>query len=150
MQWNSSYYCPGCDCGSDEEDDGFDECIMAVTAAVAVAEYYLRRKRRRSAALAALLEEEEESDEEEEDRCEKLPRRVYLRPDYKASAWGIMLEDPALHDSCTREYRSFRRRFRLPFPVFQLLELVKERGWFPSASEDVAGKCCIPVELKVG
>ena len=49
-----------------------------------------------------------------------------------------------------KEYRSFRRRFRLPYPVFQhLVGLVKERGWFPSPSRDVAGRNCVPVELKV-
>jgi len=62
-----------------------------------------------------------------------------------------MLKDPALHDRNSKQYQSFRRRFLLPYSVLQLLVgLVKERGWFPKATKDVAGRNCIPLELNMG
>ena len=32
----------------------------------------------------------------------------------------------------------------------ELVKLAKEKEWFPTAERDVAGRPCIPVELKVG
>ena len=46
--------------------------------------------------------------------------------------------------------KRFRGDFRVPYPFFKkLVELVKERDWFPTAATDAVGRPCIPVELKV-
>ena len=128
--------------GSDDDD-----LIKASRAALEAVSNMLVKKQ---AAMVAALKATELSDEEGEGRRAKIQRQVYMRPDYDTSAWGTMLKNPALNNRNSKEYRSFRRRFRLPYPVFQhLVELVKERGWFPSPSLDVAGRNCVPVELKV-
>ena len=50
----------------------------------------------------------------------------------------------------TRAFKRFRGSFRVPYPFFvELVELVKQRDWFPTGQEDAVGRPCIPVELKV-
>ncbi|KAG5190791.1 hypothetical protein JKP88DRAFT_266780 [Tribonema minus] len=80
----------------------------------------------------------------------KRCRRVYERPDYRRTAWMTMLDNEAqLLDPTSREAKKFRRRFRLPYPMFkELVALVREKGWLPCADADVAGRPCIPLELK--
>ena len=47
-----------------------------------------------------------------------------------------------------REAEQFRTTFRLPYEIYLgVLDAVK--SIFPSASRDVAGRECVPVELKV-
>ena len=55
------------------------------------------------------------------------------------------------HGVSTRAFkRFFRGSFRVPYPFFvELVELVKQRDWFPTGQEDAVGRPCIPVELKV-
>ena len=62
-----------------------------------------------------------------------------------------MLEPRAkLLDPASDEAVSFRRRFRIPYPFFvKLVEDVRGQEWFPSPPRDVAGRVCIPLELKV-
>ncbi|CAN0596744.1 unnamed protein product, partial [Laminaria digitata] len=44
----------------------------------------------------------------------------------------------------------FRRRFRIPYPFFvELVKLAKDKEWFSSVEQDVVGRQCIPLELKV-
>ena len=112
-----------------------------------------RRKRRRTLAQwAAVLATMEDgaAEAQEEERAINC-RRVYLRPDYSQSAWAIMLQqEEELGNPSSRKAKSFRRRFRLPYPVFlHLVSIVRERRWFPTRKEDVAGRKCIPLELKV-
>ncbi|CAB1111334.1 unnamed protein product [Ectocarpus sp. CCAP 1310/34] len=76
--------------------------------------------------------------------------RVILRPDYRASFWWRMLGETGLKEPASREAKIFRRRFRIPYQFFtELMELVKKKKWFPMRKKDVAGRMCIPVELKV-
>ena len=59
----------------------------------------------------------------------------------------------------SRESNLFRRDFRLPCAVFvELVAMVKDLSWFPFTDgdlepeeelKDVAGRRCIPLELKV-
>lgn len=80
----------------------------------------------------------------------KRTRRVFLRADYSQSPWAIMLGAEELSCRNSRQAKGFRRRFRVPYPFFlAIVEMVKTRGWFPSRAEDVTGRPCIPVELKV-
>lgn len=62
-----------------------------------------------------------------------------------------MLEPTAkLLDPTSDEAAIFRRRFRVPYPFFvELVGVVRKEGWFPSPEFDVAGRRCIPLELKV-
>ena len=61
-----------------------------------------------------------------------------------------MLRKAELKRRDSREYRKFRRHFRIPYEFFlEPVQLVKYRKWFSLAARDVAGRQCIPVELKV-
>ncbi|CAM9585631.1 unnamed protein product [Ascophyllum nodosum] len=63
----------------------------------------------------------------------------------------IMLGKPELKRRESREYRNFRRHFRIPYEFFlELVKLAKDRKWFSLAARDVAGRQYIelPVELK--
>lgn len=81
----------------------------------------------------------------------KRSRCVYPRGNYRESHWWKMLQCEDLKDHTSRAAKLFRRRFRIPYVLFvELVELVKEKKWFSTAEVDVAGRQCIPVELKVG
>jgi hypothetical protein len=59
------------------------------------------------------------------------------------SRWGRLIAHPLVHDPQSRQGRLFRRRFRVPFPVF--LQLVKD-----CKDKNVFGRTrIIPVEIKV-
>ena len=61
-----------------------------------------------------------------------------------------MLRKAELKRRDPREYRNFRRHFRIPYEFFlELVQLAKYRKWFSLAARDVAGRQCIPVALKV-
>ncbi|CAM9553933.1 unnamed protein product, partial [Ascophyllum nodosum] len=78
------------------------------------------------------------------------------RPGYMKSVWGQWLErvaelhaasDDGLDEDC-REARQFVVAFRVPYEMFRgIVEAVAPA--FPSATHDVAGRECIPLELKV-
>ena len=87
--------------------------------------------------------------------CSKQRRRSYTRPGYMKSVWGQWLErvaelhasDDGLDEDC-REARQFVVAFRVPYEMFRgIVEAVAPA--FPSATHDVAGRECIPLELKV-
>jgi len=90
------------------------------------------------------------ADEEEEERPFKT-RRVFSRYDYGNSTWARdYLDHPDLHSPGSRVARDFRRGFRVPYPLFlQPVQLVRDKGWFPDVSEDIAGRPCPTLELKV-
>ncbi|CAB1115051.1 unnamed protein product [Ectocarpus sp. CCAP 1310/34] len=80
----------------------------------------------------------------------KRTRRVLPRPDYRASFWWRMLGETGLKEPASREVKLFRGRFRIPYQFLtELMELVKKKKRFPMRKKDVAGRMCIPVELKV-
>ena len=96
-----------------------------------------------------------EEEEEEEETKAKQRRRSYPRPKYMESAWGQWLRKlEQLHasegglDECYREARQFVVAFRVPYQMFVgIVEAVAPA--FPVAAHYVAGRECIPVELKV-
>lgn len=58
-------------------------------------------------------------------------RESKRRPDYSKSPWAIMLQNPNIKDPDSSEGRHFRRRFRIPYPIYEiLLELVRSRKWY--------------------
>ncbi|CAM9817255.1 unnamed protein product, partial [Pylaiella littoralis] len=85
----------------------------------------------------------------------KQQRRSYPRPEYMKSVWGqwrTKLKE--LHasegglDEDSREARQFVEAFRIPYEMFRgIVEAMAPA--FPTATRDVAGRECIPVELKV-
>ncbi|CAN0426794.1 unnamed protein product, partial [Pylaiella littoralis] len=85
----------------------------------------------------------------------KQQRRSYPRPEYMKSVWGQWLTKlKELHasegglDEDSREARQFVEAFRIPYEMFRgIVEAMAPA--FPTATRDVAGRECIPVELKV-
>ena len=78
------------------------------------------------------------------------PRVYEGRPNYSASCWGRMLTNDRIRDPTDRKGgKLFRRRFRVPFPIFeQLVETTRKAGWFSEGS-DFAGNLAAPLELKI-
>lgn len=100
------------------------------------------------------FEDDDDASEEADPRPTKHTRLSYPRPNYGASAWGLMLETMrALHKArqlqpACDQAAEFRRRFRVPYEFFLLLvEVVKP--WFGNVTQDVARRDCVPVTLKV-
>jgi Plant transposon protein len=66
--------------------------------------------------------------------------------DYWSTSWGELITNPATKDLTTTEGKLFRRRFRVPFPVFEqvLVPLCREKNVFETKSAHR-----IPIEMKV-
>ena len=61
-----------------------------------------------------------------------------------------MLQDENIKDPSTREGKDFRRRFRVPFPVFcKLVIIAEDSNLFDCALADGFGRRAAPVELKI-
>lgn len=93
------------------------------------------------------------SNEDGEEETRVIKRRcVYERNDWSKCGWAVELKELEEEgtDPTSRSSRRFRRDFRIPYPFFlELVALVKERGWFPTAQKDACGRPCIPTEHKV-
>ena len=61
---------------------------------------------------------------------------------------GLMLEKTELEQRDSREYIKFRRYFRIPYEILELVQLAKHRKGFSLAARDVAWRQCLPVVLK--
>lgn len=74
------------------------------------------------------------------------------RGTYHESTWARLLEHENVGDPTTKEGRSFRRRFRIPHPLFvKLVQVVRHAEWdgiIPREC-DSAGRPCAPIELKL-
>ena len=66
----------------------------------------------------------------------------------RISPVGLMLRKPELEQRNSREYRKFRRHFRIPYEFLELVHLAKHLKWFSLAARDVAGRQCLPVVLE--
>ena len=79
-----------------------------------------------------------------------VQRRVEKRLIYSQSTWGMMLNNPRFKDPNDRKGgQLFRRRFRVPFPVFtEILRLTRANGWF-SEGRDAIGTLASPLDLKI-
>ena len=75
-----------------------------------------------------------------------MHRRVYIRPGYSQSVRAVMLQSKEeLSNPSSRQSISFRRRFRLSYPVFLDLELVHEHRWLTTKTDGVAGEKVHPL-----
>jgi len=75
----------------------------------------------------------------------KKTRKTNSRPDFHDTAWGKMLLDPDTADVTTRAGKKFRRRFRVPFPIFtELVQMCNQEAIF-----SIKRKSRIPVECKI-
>ena len=54
------------------------------------------------------------------------------RPDYRNAPWAkLLVENIAIRDPDTSEGQLFRRRFRVPFPIFEIIvSIVRREMWF--------------------
>ena len=76
------------------------------------------------------------------------------RPDYTQMSWWRLIRHPDIRDVNSRQHKYFRRRFRLPYALFEIIiNMCYERNWFPvhTRGEDGAmpKKNAAPLELKV-
>jgi hypothetical protein len=68
--------------------------------------------------------------------------------DFKNTKWGKMLANNDLNNPRSKLSKLFRRRFRVPYPVF--LRLVADAGErFPSGVPDTCGRKGLPLECKI-
>ena len=51
----------------------------------------------------------------------------------RISPVGLMLRKPELEQRDSREYRKFRRHFRIPYEFLELVHLAKHLKWFSAA-----------------
>jgi hypothetical protein len=78
-------------------------------------------------------------------RTYKPPGRSYI--DYWETPWGLLLRNPNVGNINSKEGKLFRRRFRVPFEVFNdLLFLTNKFNLFDIKMDY---KVTIPVELKL-
>jgi hypothetical protein len=77
-------------------------------------------------------------------------RKTSPRPDYWNSVWGSMLRSDNVRDAGDRKGgKRFRRRFRVPFPIFEkIVAMVRSQNWFAECT-DCTGRSGAPLELKI-
>lgn len=81
-----------------------------------------------------------------EEIVKKIPktRNSCPRTDYSQSPWAVMLAKGHCQDLEHKDGRYFRRRFRVPYPLFtRIVELCKHYDWFPESHRSA------PLELKL-
>ena len=64
--------------------------------------------------------------------CKKKKRRRRPRKNYLNAPWSVLLRmDELITDSESAECEIFRRRFRVPYPIFDvILRIVRQEQWF--------------------
>ena len=87
---------------------------------------------------------------EEDDDIAKVPvkRKKYDREHYRESCWWKFLHRDNLSDLSSRDGKTFRNRFTVPYQLFEEL-LIMARNWFPQRILDAFGKEVSPIELKL-
>ena len=71
---------------------------------------------------------------------------------WRNNAWLQLLQDNQVKDPKTRQGKDFRRRFRVPYPVFErIVQICRTTGEFifNYSPVDVTGQLSIPLELKI-
>ena len=62
---------------------------------------------------------------------------------------GLMLKKQSWNNATPESvYRKFRRHFRIPHEILELVQLAKHQKWLSLAARDVAWRQCLPVVLK--
>ena len=79
---------------------------------------------------------------------DKPPKIFPPKKDYWQTPWGQMLQDPLIHDPNSKIAKLFKRRFRMPFPMFM--------NWFVPEAQKVnlfdikyENKVQVPLEFKL-
>jgi hypothetical protein len=78
------------------------------------------------------------------------PRKYEGKSNYLTSTWGRLLFNARIRDPTDKKGgKLFRRRFRVPYPLFEhLVEMTRNSGWFSEAA-DCTGQMAAPLELKI-
>lgn len=135
--------------GDDVKDKTEEEVLTILEACVRQFHQHRRQQLATLRMQRSLLRREREESESNDKYIGKRTREVKPRPDCSSSTWGEFLQDESLDEPTSTAAKLFRRRFRVPYVFFQhLVELAKDGKWFPCVETDVAGRRCIPVELK--
>ena len=75
-------------------------------------------------------------------------RKCGARPSYLASNWAQMLLQRQCEDPSSKAGKLFRRRFRVPYPIFaNIVTITREKAWF--REHDGIGRPSCPLELKI-
>jgi hypothetical protein len=75
---------------------------------------------------------------------------VQHRVDYTSTTWGNLIKDPNVNDPTHRKGKVFRRRFRVPFPLFNwLLVKCEEHNLFGLKTNSSKSHPRIPLEIKL-
>jgi Plant transposon protein len=106
-----------------------------------------RRKAWEKIGASEFLDEEENDELLEENYSLKKERKVYPRESYQDSIWYRFCQRD-LTDLNSRDGKTFRLRFTVPYPLFKFILTFTER-WFPQRAYDVCGKETTPVFLKL-
>lgn len=95
-------------------------------------------------------ENAEQGGEEAEERIFKpsQKRKTYEREHYRESCWWKFIQRDNLADLTSRDGKTFRNRFTVPYQLFtQLLAMATE--WFPQSLVDSYGREVTPISLKL-
>ena len=77
-----------------------------------------------------------------------IPRTPKVLKKYQESNWSKMLQLGRCQDPSSKDGELFRRRFRIPYPLFlEIVEVVRNKNWFPEV--DCTGAPSAPLELKI-
>lgn len=116
----------------------------------AIVRHHTRMKKRRAELAAQFKEAIVQSEVLLKKKRDFSGRRFERRPDYDKSTWGLMLLNPRFKDPGDKKGgQLFRRRFRVPFPVFEeILGMTRSSGWF-TEGRDAIGVLAAPLELKI-
>lgn len=115
-----------------------------------LAQFTVDRDKRRKR-IAAMYEAERVHRDAERNLPRPFRTRKWeVRPNYALSTWGRMVVHPRTKDPTDKKGGVlFRRRFRVPFPVFEaLVVMARENEWFKEGN-DAAGRPAAPLELKI-
>jgi Plant transposon protein len=128
------------DSGNEEEEDVVESMTEKMNA------FIKRRNLKREVEEGAEIEQEHQKVKQFFYRQRKWEER----PPYHMSPWGRMLVHPRTKDPTDRKGgKLFRRRFRVPFPLFErITEMTRINAWF-SEEKDCAGRRAAPLELKI-
>ena len=75
-----------------------------------------------------------------------IPRTPKVLKKYQESNWSKMLQLGRCQDPSSKDGKLFRRRFRIPYPLFlEIVEVVRNKNWFPEV--DCTGAPSVPLEL---
>ena len=139
--------------------DGRHELVRGALIAVQVV-LLTQTKRRRVRILPEwaldfdVLEDMETTEKEEGEYCDgsrvKRTRQAHPRSGVCHAPWSIILRKAQLKRHDSREIRYFFRRFHIAYEFFlEIVKMAKQRKLFSLTARDVAGRQCIPVDLKI-